>query len=84
MHTRKWTGRFTVCAKARADGTTSQQANDYTGARTVVRSWRVRRRAVAAAMACARHDLRVRIVSIINTTHFPLDTYLLGLFLLAY
>ena len=29
--------------------TTSQRANDYTGARTVVRSWRARRRAVAAA-----------------------------------
>ena len=41
--------------------TTFQQANDYTGARTVVRSWRARRRAVAAAMARARQDLRMRI-----------------------
>ena len=38
VHARKSTGRFTACAKARADGTTSQRANDYTGARTVVRS----------------------------------------------
>ena len=39
--------------------TTFQQANDYTGARTVVCSWRARRSAVAAAMARARQDLRV-------------------------
>ena len=47
---------------------TSQRANDYTGARTVVRSWRARRRAVAAAMAGARQDLRVRIPSRIADT----------------
>ena len=51
-----------MCAKARDFSVAA--ANDYTGARTVVRSWRARRRAVAAAMARARQDLRVGIPSI--------------------
>ena len=51
-----------MCAKARDFSVAA--ANDYTGARTVVRSWRARRRAVAAAMACARQDLRMGIPSI--------------------
>ena len=51
-----------MCAKAHDFSVAA--ANDYTGARTVVRSWRARRRAVAAAMARARQDLRVRIPSI--------------------
>ena len=61
-HARKSTGR--VC-QGPCRRTTSQRANDYTGARTVVCSWRVRRRAIAAAMACARQDLHVRIPSFI-------------------
>ena len=56
------TWAFTVCAKAHDFSVAA--ANDYTGARTVVRSWRARRRAVAAAMAHARQDLRIRIPSI--------------------
>ena len=39
-HARKSTGRFTVCAKARDFSVAA--ANYYTGARTVVRSWRAR------------------------------------------
>ena len=53
------TWAFTACAKAHDFSVAA--ANHYTGARTVVRSWRARRRAVAAAMA---RDLRVRIPSI--------------------
>ena len=56
------TWAFTACAKAH--DYSEAAANAYTGARTVVRSWRARRRAVAAAMARARQDLRVRIPSI--------------------
>ena len=51
-----------MCAKAHDYSVAA--ANAYTGARTVVRSWRARRRAVAAAMARARQDLRMGIPSI--------------------
>ena len=59
-HARKSTGRFT---QGPCRGRLFSGKNDYTGARTVVRSWRARRRAVAAAIARARQDLRVRIPS---------------------
>ena len=61
-HARKSNGRACQGPRRR---TTSQRANGYTGARTVVCSWRARRRAVAAAMAHARQDLHVRIPSIL-------------------
>ena len=63
-HARKSTGRFHRVCQGPYRQTTSQLSNDYTGARTVVHSWRARRRAVAAAMARARQDLRMRIPSI--------------------
>ena len=63
---------------------TSQRANNYTGARTVVCSWRARRRAVAAAMARARQDLRVRIPSKLDIlAHRPLVHFHLPTFVIA-
>ena len=40
-HARKSTGHFAACAKAHDFSVAA--ANDYTGARAVVRSWRARR-----------------------------------------
>ena len=59
-HARKSTGSFTACAKARADG----RLLDGKTTTLEREPWRARRRAVAAAMARARQDLRVRIPTI--------------------